>query len=68
MSSIVPAGAEGAVVIGKILENDDPNFGFDAALYEYGDLNQKGIIDPLKVAPRIHCLYGTLLFRSSALR
>jgi chaperonin GroEL len=32
------AGEEGAVVVGKILENKDPNFGYNAATNEYEDL------------------------------
>ena len=43
------AGHEGAVVLDEIRKNDSPNFGFDAATNEYGDLVAKGIIDPTKV-------------------
>ncbi len=43
------AGVEGAVVVGKVLENDDPNFGFNAQTGEYGDMIKMGIIDPTKV-------------------
>ncbi len=43
------AGVDGAVVAGKVLENGDRNFGFDAQGEEYGDLMAKGIIDPAKV-------------------
>jgi chaperonin GroEL len=43
------AGAEGAVVVGKLLESTDPNYGFDAQNGEYVDLVAKGIIDPTKV-------------------
>lgn len=43
------AGADGSVVVGKILEADDHGFGYDAATGEYCDLAKKGIIDPLKV-------------------
>ncbi|MEM1346784.1 MAG: TCP-1/cpn60 chaperonin family protein, partial [Pseudomonadota bacterium] len=43
------AGIDGAVVAGKVLESDDSNFGFDAQLEEYGNLMEKGIIDPAKV-------------------
>jgi chaperonin GroEL len=43
------AGVDGAVVAGKVLENADPSFGFDAQNEEYGNLVQKGIIDPAKV-------------------
>ena len=43
------AGVDGAVVAGKLLEQSDPNFGFDAQTEEYADLVAKGIIDPTKV-------------------
>jgi len=43
------AGFDGAVVAGKLLESDDPNFGFDAQTDEYGDLIERGIVDPTKV-------------------
>merc|ERR1719324_2192678 len=43
------AGAEGAVVVGKLLESTDSNFGYDAQVGEYVDMVAKGIIDPTKV-------------------
>jgi chaperonin GroEL len=43
------AGHEGAVVVGRILESKDPNFGFDAETGEFGDLVKAGVIDPAKV-------------------
>ena len=43
------AGADGAVVVGKLLESNDYAFGFDAQNGEYGDLVKLGIIDPTKV-------------------
>jgi len=43
------AGVDGAVVAGKLLEQEDRNFGFDAQNEEYADLVSKGIIDPTKV-------------------
>ena len=43
------AGFDGAVVAGKILENDDYAWGFDAQAGEYADLFSRGIIDPVKV-------------------
>lgn len=54
------AGEEGAVVVGKIEAEQDHNFGFDAAEGVYGDLVNKGIIDPLKVTPVFHTLYLVL--------
>ncbi|WCJ24180.1 Chaperonin GroEL [Euphorbia peplus] len=43
------AGVEGAVVVGKLLEQDDYELGYDAAKGEYVDMVKSGIIDPLKV-------------------
>eukprot|EP00252_Welwitschia_mirabilis_P023106 TRINITY_DN6453_c0_g1_i1.p2 TRINITY_DN6453_c0_g1~~TRINITY_DN6453_c0_g1_i1.p2 ORF type:complete len:245 (+),score=73.86 TRINITY_DN6453_c0_g1_i1:1271-2005(+) len=43
------AGVEGAVVVGKLLEQDNLDFGYDAAKGEYLDMVKAGIIDPLKV-------------------
>lgn len=43
------AGVDGSVVVGKVVENDSPSFGFDAQAEEYGDMLQAGVIDPTKV-------------------
>ncbi|KAJ8755764.1 hypothetical protein K2173_024308 [Erythroxylum novogranatense] len=43
------AGYDAALVLGKLLEQDDPRFGYDAAKGEYVDMVKAGIIDPLKV-------------------
>ena len=43
------AGLDGAVVVGKLLESKDTNWGFDAQANEYGDLIARGVIDPAKV-------------------
>ncbi|MBS1104313.1 chaperonin GroEL [Gluconobacter sp. Dm-62] len=43
------AGEDGAVIAGKVLENDSYVFGFDAQKGEYKDLVAAGIIDPTKV-------------------
>ncbi|KAK9991604.1 hypothetical protein SO802_026589 [Lithocarpus litseifolius] len=43
------AGVEGAVVVGKLLEENDPDKGYDAAKGEYVDMVKAGIIDPVKV-------------------
>ncbi|MQR98478.1 chaperonin GroEL [Gluconobacter aidae] len=43
------AGEDGAVIAGKVLENDGYVFGFDAQKGEYKDLVAAGIIDPTKV-------------------
>ncbi len=43
------AGMDGAVVSGKLLEQKDNNYGFDAQKERYTDLVKAGIIDPTKV-------------------
>jgi chaperonin GroEL len=43
------AGAEGTIVVGKLLEKGEVNWGFDAQANEYKDMFQAGIIDPTKV-------------------
>jgi chaperonin GroEL len=40
---------DGSVVVGKILDKEQYNYGFDAQNGEYGNLMTKGIIDPTKV-------------------
>ncbi|GER28776.1 chaperonin-60 kDa protein [Striga asiatica] len=43
------AGADGALIIGKLLEQDDLNLGYDAAKGQYVNMVMAGIIDPVKV-------------------
>jgi len=43
------AGVEGAVIVGKVLEADDDNFGYNAQTGEFGNMIEMGIIDPTKV-------------------
>ena len=43
------AGEDGSIVVGKVIENKDYAWGFDAQTAEYGNLFAKGIIDPTKV-------------------
>ncbi|KAG5588348.1 hypothetical protein H5410_048782 [Solanum commersonii] len=43
------AGVEGAVVVGKLLDQDNLDLGYDAAKGEYVDMIKAGIIDPVKV-------------------
>ncbi len=43
------AGVDGAVVAGKLLEQKDRNFGYDAQSEKYTDMVKAGIIDPAKV-------------------
>ncbi|MGI5849230.1 MAG: chaperonin GroEL [Christensenellales bacterium] len=45
----INAGVEGSVIVEKIKTANDVNFGYDAAKNEYGNLVDKGIIDPTKV-------------------
>jgi chaperonin GroEL len=43
------AGEDGSVIVGKLLEGQDYNWGFNAATGEYQDLVANGVIDPAKV-------------------
>jgi chaperonin GroEL len=43
------AGREGAVVVGRVRESKDENFGFNAETGEFGDMVKAGVIDPAKV-------------------
>ncbi|HQS07182.1 MAG TPA: chaperonin GroEL [Xanthobacteraceae bacterium] len=43
------SGVEGSIVVGKVLESNDANFGFNAQTEEYVDMIQAGIVDPAKV-------------------
>ena len=43
------AGDEASIVVGKILEKDTDDFGYNAQTGEYGDMIAMGIIDPVKV-------------------
>lgn len=49
MTIAANAGVDGAIVIGKLLEQDNPSLGYDAAKEEYVDMVKAGIIDPVKV-------------------
>ena len=46
---VTNAGGEGSIVVGKLLEQADTKFGFNAQTEEYGDLVATGVIDPAKV-------------------
>jgi len=46
---VANSGTEGAIVVDKIRENQNPNFGYNAATDEYEDLVTSGVIDPTKV-------------------
>lgn len=43
------SGAEGSIVVGKLREKSDLQFGWNAQTGEYGDLFAMGVIDPAKV-------------------
>jgi chaperonin GroEL len=43
------AGVEGSIVVGKVTDGRSASFGYDAQADEYGDMIEKGIIDPAKV-------------------
>lgn len=43
------AGIEGSIVVGRMLDQKDTNFGYDAQLNDYVDLVKTGIVDPVKV-------------------
>src|ERR1700727_2304911 len=43
------AGEEGAVILGKVLESKETNYGFNAFTNEYEDLVKAGVLDPTKV-------------------
>ena len=43
------AGEEGAIVLGKVLDAKDTNFGYNAFSDEYEDLVKAGVLDPTKV-------------------
>jgi chaperonin GroEL len=43
------AGEEGAVVLGKINDSKDGNYGYNALTNEYEDLVKAGVLDPTKV-------------------
>ena len=45
---VANAGGEGSVVVAKVIEGDE-NFGYDAKTDTYGNMQEKGIIDPKKV-------------------
>ena len=43
------AGSDGSVIVGKMLESNDANWGYDASEGKYCDLVKAGIVDPTKV-------------------
>ena len=43
------AGAEGSIVVARVKESKEKNFGYNAATDSYEDLVKAGVIDPTKV-------------------
>ena len=43
------AGAEGSIIVGKLRENSEFSYGWNAQTNEFGDLYSMGVIDPAKV-------------------
>jgi chaperonin GroEL len=43
------AGHEGAIIVDRVRESKEENFGFNAESGEFGDMIQAGVIDPAKV-------------------
>jgi len=43
------AGDEASIVVGKVLDKNEDNFGYNAQTSEYGDMIAMGIVDPVKV-------------------
>ncbi len=54
----INAGYDAGVVVDKVMSNENPNIGFNAATGEYVDMLEAGIVDPLKVA-RVALLNAT---------
>ena len=46
---VLNSGHEGAIVVEKVRENENPNFGYNAAADKYEDMVAAGVIDPTKV-------------------
>jgi len=46
---VINSGDEAAVVLAKVCDSKDDNFGYNAATGEYGDMMKMGILDPTKV-------------------
>jgi chaperonin GroEL len=46
---VLNSGDEGSVVVQKVRESTNPNFGYNAMTDQYEDLIAAGVIDPTKV-------------------
>jgi hypothetical protein len=49
------AGTNGSVVMQRVIDSQDPNYGYNAAVDKFEDLMQSGIIDPTKVSCGVVC-------------
>jgi chaperonin GroEL len=47
---VANAGAEGAVIVAKVMESTNPHYGYNALTNTFEDLVEAGVIDPTKVA------------------
>ncbi|MBI4455409.1 MAG: chaperonin GroEL [Acidobacteria bacterium] len=64
------AGQEGAVIVGKVMEHKELNYGFNAETEQFEDLVKAGVIDPTKVtriALQNACSVAGLLLTTEAL-
>jgi chaperonin GroEL len=61
------AGEDGSVVVGKILDKDQYNYGFDAQTGEYGNLVSKGIIKVVRCALQDASSIAGLLITTEAM-
>jgi chaperonin GroEL len=43
------SGTDGAIIVGKLLDSTDHNYGYDAQKGEFTDMVRAGIVDPTKV-------------------
>jgi chaperonin GroEL len=46
---VINAGDDGSIVMGKLLDKNDFNYGYDAQNGQYVDMFKAGIVDPTKV-------------------
>jgi chaperonin GroEL len=46
---VINAGADGSIVAGKLLDKNDPEYGYDAQNDKFVNMYEAGIIDPAKV-------------------
>ena len=56
---------DASVVVNKVLEADDVNFGYDAMEGEYVNMIEQGIIDPTKVILNINTEITNLKYRKN---